>query len=145
MFLMLARLEIVADEPEAVAVVRPPADKFDTRSVNRKAVQHWGTVYHLLVDLRGFPSGEIRALNSANPPLDPNKGRQQTGPRLTEFGGVSFFPNEDGSGPGAWHCRGNGARGKDIVELVQFLAGGCERRLAADYLKRLTDRLVEMP
>lgn len=134
----------IDDAPKAVAIVRPPAEKFDARSINRKAVAAWAVIYHLLVDLRGFPSGEIRALNPANAPRDPNKGRPQDGPRLTEFSGPDY--REEDGGPGGWVCRGNGASGPDAISLVQYLAGGCDRRVAADYLGRLVDRIaiVEM-
>jgi hypothetical protein len=91
---------------------------FEARSVNRACVKHWGTVFHMLVDLRGFPSGEIRALNPANAPRDPNKGRPQDGPRLTEFSGPDY--REDDGGPGGWVCRGNGASGPDCISLVQY-------------------------
>jgi hypothetical protein len=122
---------------------RPTADKFDSREINRKAVASWSTVYHMLVDLRGFPNGDIRRLNPADAPLDPNKGRQQDGPRLLTLSGPSPY-GIDG-GPGAWVCRGNGASGPDVISMIEYLSGGADRRICADYLKSLTDRLVELP
>jgi hypothetical protein len=94
----------VGDQPVAVAVASPPADKFDARSINRKAVAAWPILFHMLVDIRGFPNGDIWALNPANPPIDPNR-RRQDGPRLVAFSGVNYWENEDGSGPGAWTNR----------------------------------------
>jgi hypothetical protein len=143
---MLAISPVIDDEPAAPAAPAATLAKkpgFDARSVNRKAVALWGTVFHMLIDLRGFPSGEIRALNPANAPLDPNRGRQQHGPRLVEFSGPDC--REDDGGPGGWVCRGNGASGPDCISLVQYLSGGCDRRVAGDYLKSVTDGLVELP
>jgi hypothetical protein len=122
---------------------RPTADKFDAREINRKAVKHWSILYWCLVDFRGRPLGEIRALNPANEPLVPGGVRPRGLPQLTEFSGVSHWENADGSGPGSWHCRSTGASGPDAISVVQFLAGeGCERRVAADFLRRLVDRIA---
>jgi hypothetical protein len=133
----------VNDEPEAVAVVRPPAEKFDARAINRKAVAAWPILFHMLVDLRGSPSGEIRALNPSLAPIDPNRARPADQRRLTEFSGVSHWENADGSGPGAWHTRApGGGGGKDVISLIQWLATDCDRRVAADYLKSLCDRIA---
>jgi hypothetical protein len=135
--------------PGEVVFTAPYVEQIDGRSygyedelarIRQLWAQHWQTVYHMLVDLRGFPSAEIRALNPANAPLDPNRGRQQTGPRLVEFSGPDY--REDDGGPGGWVCRGNGASGPDCISLVQYLSGGCDRRVAADYLGRLVDRIA---
>jgi hypothetical protein len=90
---------------------------FDAREINRKAVKHWSTLYHFLVDMRGRALGEVRGLNPANAPLDPNRARPVGEPRLSEFSGVSHWENDDGSGPGSWVCRSNGASGRDVIEL----------------------------
>jgi hypothetical protein len=143
---MLAISPIIDDEPAVSAAPAPKLDRragYDERAINRACIKHWATVYHMLVDLRGFPSGEIRALLPSNAPLDPNRGRQQTGPRIVELSGPDY--REDDGGPGGWVCRGNGASGPDCISLVQYLSGGCDRRVAGDYLKSLTDRLVELP
>ena len=121
-----------------------PSDPFDARAINRKAVRGFSILYHCLVDMRGRPLGAVRALNPANAPLDPNKARPHGEPRLSEFSGVNHWENKDGSGPGSWFCASNGASGPDVISLVQYLAGGCDRRVAADFLKGLTDRLVEI-
>jgi hypothetical protein len=142
---MLAIVPLVDDEPAAAsapAPVRPPADKFDARAVNRAAIAAWPLLFHMLVDLRGYPGGDIRRLNPSLAPIDPNKPRPADQRRLTEFSGCSPWENEDGSGPGAWNSRASGASGKDVVSLIQWLATDCERRVAADYLKSLCDRIV---
>jgi hypothetical protein len=137
---------IVDDEPAAPhAPARPPADKFDARSINRAAVKSFPTLFHYLVDLKGFPGGDIRRLNPALKPIDPNRARPADQRRLTEFSGCSPWDNEDGSGPGAWHSRATGASGRDVISLIQWLATDCDRRVAADYLKSLCDRMVELP
>jgi hypothetical protein len=144
---MLA-IKLIDDAPAAPAA-RPPvvdkptaADKFDARSINRAACKNFHILYHMIADLRGFPNGEIWRLNPSNPQIDPSRGRRQDGPRLACFSGVDHW-NEDG--PGAWECRGNGASGRDCISLIQYLSNGCERRVAADYLKSLVDRIVEVP
>jgi hypothetical protein len=136
---------IVEDEPVAAsAPALPPADKFDARSINRAAVKNFSTLFHYLVDLKGFPGGDIRRLNPALKPIDPNRARPADQRRLTEFSGCSAWENEDGSGPGALHIRATGASGRDAISLIQWLATDCDRRVAADYLKSLCDRLVEI-
>jgi hypothetical protein len=137
-------LVVLDDEPVA-APPPPPADKFDARSINRAAVKHFSVIFHMLVDLRGFPGGDIRRLNPALMPIDPNHARPADQRRLTEFSGLTPWENEDGSGPGAWYSRATGASGRDVISLIQWLATDCERRVAADYLKSLTDRCVELP
>jgi hypothetical protein len=96
------------------------ADKFDAREINRKAVKHWSTLYHCLVDMHFRPLGDIRRLNPASAPLDPNKARPHGLPQLSEFSGVNHWPNDDGSGPGSWVCRSNGASGPDVISLLHF-------------------------
>lgn len=120
-----------------------PAQTFDAREINRKAVQGWHVIYHHLVSMHGRPLAAVRDLNPANAPLDPGRARPHNEPRLSELSGPSPWPNADGSGPGAWQNRSTGEAGPDVISLVQFLAGeGCDRRVAGHFLKGLTDRLV---
>jgi hypothetical protein len=121
-----------------------PAQTFDARAINRKAVKHWSALYHCLVDMHGRALRDVRALNHANAPVEPGRPRPHAEPKLIELMGPSPWPNDDGSGPGSWVSRGNGAHGPDVVSLVQHLAGGCDYRVAADFLKSLTDRIVEI-
>ena len=110
--------------------------KYDEREINRRAVKHWPVVYNMLVDMFGRPLGEVQRLGNPNLVNDPNK-RRPDGPRLTELRGPSPVTFN-------WHCLGNGAKGEDVIDLVAYLAGGCDRRTAGDFLKSLTDRLVEL-
>jgi hypothetical protein len=99
-------------------------------------------LYHYLVGMHGRPGGEIRALNPANAPLDPNRARPHGLPQLKEFRGPSPY-DTDGS-VGSWVDVGTGAPGKDVISLIEYLSGGADRRICADYLGRLVDRLVEV-
>jgi hypothetical protein len=135
----------LADEPEAAAVVdpwNPVLDKagLDRREINRKAVKHFSTVRHMLADHRG--KSLIMFLGPNYKPNPENYVRYGE-PRLAEFNGCSPWPNEDGSGPGAWQNRSTGHSGKDVISLVEYL-GQCDRKKATDFLRDLTDRLVEL-
>jgi hypothetical protein len=123
----------------------PAKPGFDARSVNRAAVANWQTIYHHLVGLDGRPVGDILRLDPNYVPRDPGRARPPGERRISEMSGPSPYANEDGSGPGAWVMRGNGANGPDVISLIQWLARDCDRRVAADFLKSLTDRLVEVP
>jgi hypothetical protein len=46
---------------------------------------------------------------------------------------------------GSWLCVGyesGGARGDDVVDLIVFLSGGASRRVCAQWLGALLDRVV---
>jgi hypothetical protein len=135
---MLARLEIVADETVTPAAPAPFLDKaaIDRREINRKAVKHWATIRDHLFDWHG--RSMIRYLGPGHIPQDPSKPRIPV-PTLKEFRGPYAY---DGAGNvGSWMDVGNGQRGDDLIALVEFL-GSCDRRLATDFLKGLTDRLA---
>lgn len=107
----------------------------DSREINRRAVKYWPTIYNMLVTWHGLPLGEVQRLGNPNLVIDPNK-RRPNGPRLIELRGpspVNF----------SWHCLGNGAKGDDVIDLVAYL-GECDRRTAAEFLRDLTDRFVEI-
>jgi hypothetical protein len=111
--------------------------KYDAREINRKARKYFVLLHSAIADLHGRPTQEIRRL--ANPSFadDPSRRRQPGGPQLSMFSG----PGIDGE----WCCRGNGASGKDLVSLIQYLSGGCEYRVAADWLSDFVNRIVEVP
>lgn len=104
-----------------------------------KLIRNWSTVYNLLVDWHGWPSPEISRLDGGDPANIPNESgrRPQGAPRLLEIRGPGCA--------GEWCCLGNGARGDDLVAMIVYLSGGCDRRAAVDYLVSLADRLVELP
>jgi hypothetical protein len=144
MFLMLARLEIVADEPSPA----PKLDRravYDERAINRACVRHWEVVRHWLADWKGRPTADVRRLNPANKPIDPNRGRPygvpDVFPRLIEFRGPDHRPDT----LGAWNSLGNGACGDSLLDLVIYLSGGCDRRVAGEFLRDLVNRIVEVP
>jgi hypothetical protein len=62
---------------------------------------------------------------------------------VTELSGPSPWENSDGSGPGHWECRSNGKSGPNFISLVEYL-GQCDRKTATNWLRHLTDRLVEV-
>jgi hypothetical protein len=131
----------VADE--AVAPAAPVLDKaeIDRREINRRAVKYWSTIHSMIFDWYGRPLG----LASINPNFKPNPdGHVRYGERkLTEFSGLSPWPNADGSGPGAWYSRATGEKGHDAISLIEHY-GECDRKTATTFLKGLLDRLVEI-
>jgi hypothetical protein len=128
MFLMLARLEIVSDEP---------AERYDERDIERKAVRFWHLLRYELADRYGRARPEVRRLTDPRAEGHPDgRLRDAGGPSISEFHG--FDPLT-----GAWFAVGSGARGEGPVSVVQYLAGpGCERRKAAEFLRSLVDRVA---
>ena len=137
MTLHLAAID--ADEPVAAPAVLDKA-ALDRRDVNRKAVKHWATIRNMLIDQRGFSM--IRDLSPGYVAQPNGRIRGQEGPRVAMLRGPS--PYEDGGSVGAWNDLESGNRGADVISLVEFL-GECDRKKATDFLKSLTDRLVELP
>jgi len=101
-----------------------------------KILRHWGVVYNLLVDWHGYPVADISRLGDARFIPDENGRRPPGSPRLLELRGPGW--------EGGWCCLGNGAQGKDLADMIIYLSGGCERRVAMEYLSSLADRLVEI-
>jgi hypothetical protein len=132
----------VDDEPAAPAPARAPAKPGlgDMRAHTRKALKNWPIVYNQLVDMHGWPLG-VAALNPNYKPSPNGRIRGAGGPRLDGFSGPDYREET----LGAWHCRGNGASGGSLVELIQYLSGGVEHRVAAEFLRDLVDRIVEVP
>jgi hypothetical protein len=133
---MLARLEIVADEPAAAPVPVLDRAAIDRREINRRALKFWPVIKDHLFDWHG--GSLIRQLGPGYVHQDPSKPRLPV-PTLKEFRGPMPFM-ADGT-TGSWMDVGNGQRGDDLIALVEFL-GSCDRKVATDYLKGLTDRLV---
>lgn len=139
---MLDRVAVVDD--------KPPDRRagYDEREIVRACIKHWEVVRHWLADWKGRPSADVRRLNLANKPIDRNRGRPygepDVSPRLVEFRGP--YPFEDGRETlGSWHCLGNGARGDSLVDLVVYLSGGCDRRVAGEFLRDLVAKIVLVP
>jgi hypothetical protein len=139
---MLISPIIEGDEPVA-APARAPAKPagLDVRAITRKALKHWPVVYNQLVEMHGWPIGGVAALNPNYKPSPNGRIRGAIGPRLVGFRGPDYREET----LGAWHCLDNGASGGSLVELIQYLSGGCDRRIATDYLRNLVDRIVEVP
>jgi hypothetical protein len=133
---------IVDDEPVARAS-KTAADKFDCRAVNRRAVALWPHLRAHIVGIKGQPLGDVLRLNPNYVERDPGRARPAGGPQLKEFRGPGS--DERDGGPGAWRDIGTGEGGPDLVSLIQYLSNGCERRVAADFLKSLCDRMVVIP
>jgi hypothetical protein len=112
-------------------------DRLDYRSINAKAIKHWSTIYNMICDWHGRPLGEVQRLNPDFVEL-PHGRRRHGGPQLVLLRGPSPW---DG---GSWLCIGPpSAEGKDVVDLVAYL-GECDRRMAAEWLGSLVDRVVEV-
>jgi hypothetical protein len=139
---MLARLEIVADEPVAPVAAQPAPSKsdLDRREINRRAVKYWSTIRPMLIDMRGFSM--IRHLDPEYRPQPNGRIRGQEGPRISMLRGPSPF--ENGGSVGAWHDLESGKSGEDVISLVEVL-GECDRKMATAFLKDIVDRLVELP
>ena len=129
---------MIAEGGEPVAPVRPSKSDLDRRDIQRKLIRHWPTVYHLLVDRTGRPTG----CEHLNPNWRPNPdGFKRPGPRLVDFWGPD--PREDTLG--AWCNRGgDGVRGDNLFELVMYLAQ-VDMKVATTFLRDLSERLVELP
>jgi hypothetical protein len=146
MFLMLARLEMVADEPVTPAAHAPVLDRagLDRRSINRKAVRLWPVIRDYLIDRSG--RSLICHLDPAFVPSDPNRGRPygvpDPRPKIQQLRGPS--PYELDGGPGSWQDVGTGKQGPDCISIIEML-GNCSRDVATNYLRDLVDRLVEFP
>ena len=112
---------------------------FDCRAVNRRAVALWPSLRDHIVGLNGRPTGDVIRLNPANVLPEPGRVRAPGSPQLKEFRGPS--PREDEGGPGAWRDVGTAASGPDLVPLIVYLSGP-DRRVCADFLSRLCDRMV---
>jgi hypothetical protein len=119
--------------------VAPTVDKFDAREINRAAIKHWPTICHMIFDFHGRALGEIQRLNpNYVAPSDPSR-RRVGSPRVTELRMSFAWPDE-----GKWHCLGlPAASGEDPIELVAYL-GECDYRTAAEWLRSLCSRLVEV-
>jgi hypothetical protein len=122
------------------------ADKaaIDRREINRRAVKFWPQVRSMLVDMHGRPIGDLARLSPHYDAAQRADGRKRHGaPKLDTFRGPDPCPNADGSGPGAWCDVGTGKSGTDVISLIEYL-GECDRKTATEFLKDLTDRLVEL-
>jgi hypothetical protein len=115
-----------------------PTQTFDAREINRKALRHWATIQHMIFDFHGRPLGEVQRLNPNYVPREP--GRRRVGaPRVTQLRMSFAWPDE-----GKWSCLGlPSASGEDPIDLVAYL-GECDRRTAAEWLRSLCSRLVDV-
>ena len=132
------KFSLVADD-EAPAVLAK-ADKFDLRAINRRAVALWPSLHDHIVGLNGRPLGDVLRLNPAYVAQDPGRARPPGSPQLKEFRGPSSYERD--GGPGAWRDLGTGKSGQDLVSLIEYLSDGADRRVCADFLSRLCDRMV---
>jgi hypothetical protein len=127
---------------DADAEVRPSVEDkatIDRREINRRACKFWSVVKDHLFDWHG--RSLIRQLGPGFVPQDPSKPRIPI-PTLREFRGpMPWTPTTEA---GSWFDLGSGARGDDLIALVEHL-GACDRKVATAFLKDLTDRLLELP
>jgi hypothetical protein len=115
-----------------------PAQTFDAREISRAALKHWATIQHMIFDFHGRPLGEVQRLNPNYIAQDPGR-RRHGAPRLVELRMSFAWPNE-----GSWHCLGGTSpRGDDPISLVQYL-GETDYRTAAEWLRSLCNRMVEV-
>jgi hypothetical protein len=115
-----------------------PNSPYDARNINRAAIKHWPVVASHIYDLRGFPLAEVARLNPNYVKVEYGRPRPPGTPRLVELKGPA------GHDDGSWFCVGGAhASGDSVISLVAYL-GSCDERTAGDWLKRLTDRIVEL-
>jgi hypothetical protein len=133
--------EPVATAPVEVKVAK--AEPFDARELSRKAIANWPIVYPMLANWHGWAHEDIRRLGPDFKAYDPSRPRPEGWPRLSGLKGPS--PYDANGNTGAWFCVGwesGGAHGDDVVDLIVFLSGGASRRVCAEWLGDLLDRLV---
>ena len=94
----------------------------------------------MLTDLRGWPIGDVASLGPNYKPSPNGRVRGADGPRLIGFKGPDYREET----LGAWYCLGDGAKGENLFELVQYLSGGCDFEIATAFLKDVAARLVEI-
>jgi hypothetical protein len=114
-----------------------PNSPLDCREITRAALKHWATIQHMIFDFHGRPLGEV-ARHPDYVRQDPGRPRRHGAPRVTELRMSFAYPNE-----GQWHCLSNGTSGDDPIDLVAFL-GECDRRTAAEWLRSVCNRMVEV-
>jgi hypothetical protein len=116
---------------------------YDARDLSRRAVANWSIVYRELVDWRGWAHNHVRALGPNFKPYEPGRQRPDGWPRLAGLKGPVAFDAKGNTG--SWFCVGHeaaGAHGDDVVDLVVYLSGGASRRVCAEFLSDLLDRVV---
>jgi hypothetical protein len=114
---------------------------YDARDLSRRACQNFSIVYRELVDWRGYARNHVRRLGPNYAEPDPNNRNRPAGwPRLLGLHGPVAYDREGNTG--SWFCSDNGARGDDVVDLVVYLTGGASRRVAAEALADILDRIV---
>jgi hypothetical protein len=134
----------LVDEAEPIAAKRGAApEPFDARDLSRRAVAAWGLISPHLYDRRNFAHDEVRAHGPNYVRHDPSRQRPEGWPRVVGLHGPQ--PYDANGNTGAWFCTGyesGGAHGDDVVGLLVFLTGGASRRVAAEALSGLLDRVV---
>jgi hypothetical protein len=136
------RFAMVEDDEPVAAV--PVLDKagLDRRAINRKACKHFSLLYNTIADRYGRS-----LIRDIGPGFRPNPDGvvsiRDALPRLITFAGPNHH-DETYGGPGAWQSRGNGAHGSSVISLIQYM-GGCDEKVATDWLRNWTDRIVELP
>jgi hypothetical protein len=96
------------------------APKISEAALNAMACESLAPILNQIVDYKGFASPEVTALGGPDAPQM----------RLREY---RVGPHGD------WRNLGDGATGKDLIELVVHL-GSCDRGVAAEFLQRLVAR-----
>ena len=92
--------------------------------LNRRAAANVKAFWDRLVDFYGRPLAYVKDLNPGCPGY----------PRLSEF----RFVNQEG----AWRNYGDGAEGDSVLALIEHLAGGCSRAVAAQYLESIIGKYL---
>jgi hypothetical protein len=90
---------------------------------NKRACDNFVEIYRRLVSHKGEPLHHVRQLN-------PDAVRF---PRMSQWRLASDF--------GAWRDIGSGAIGNDLIDLIVWLSGGCDRDKAIAFLENLCDDL----
>ena len=102
----------------------PTQTELQHAKLNRRAAANTKAIWERLVDFYGRPLAYVKDLNPGCPGY----------PRLSEF----RFVNQEG----AWRNYGDGAAGDSILALIEHLAGGCSRAVAARYLESIIGKYL---
>jgi hypothetical protein len=98
----------------------PPTSACREARVDRLALAAWPALQPHIFDWKGSPTAAVRELSPERAVAD--------FPRVAEFRWL--YAN------GRWADVGSGANGDGVTSFVEYVAGGCERAKAVDFLEK---------
>jgi hypothetical protein len=106
----------------------PTQTELKIAALERRALANFSMIHGSLVCMYGRPLWAVRALS---------EHAAEHYPRLNQF----RFVDEHGK----WFDIGNGREGVGVIDLVVYLAGGCPRPAATEFLERIVSDLNSTP